>query len=511
MSRIKKTLAVLVVMVMVIAMVVPVAAYNAVEVPITGAGTGATFQTLHLIRPNVVTSTGWEFTNAEIATVFKSSFGIADDPSSDKDEQNAIWMLILNKDSTVSKAPSGISAANDEQFASALSGIATGTFTLTNSVKKVTVDQAGVYYIKGTETGYRYSPMAAFVSFGYSENGIPSSLVTEGVVAKKVKDDIEKSAVDKDKVTQIGQVEKFQITTDVPFLPLTDTNRCFKIIDKIDGAVYAVNSDEKVTVTVKIGTITTTANGEKTIDAPVYTGSFEGTVNETGDSFTVDLSTLLEDNTYANKGLLVEYQATVTKTKVGNHAYAGDGTNEGKDKYGSDSEDLFTGSLTLLKYGDNVEKKVLANAGFEVSINNGNALTFRQDTQKDKDDKEVPIPGQYTYDINGKITEVFTNADGTVTVKGLDIGTYHFTEKTAPEGYSINEAGKDITISLKEGVTEAASETDIVNGSDKLNDTKLNALPSTGGIGTTIFTVGGCLIMIAAAALFFINRRKASK
>nr|WP_289072475.1 LPXTG cell wall anchor domain-containing protein [uncultured Blautia sp.] len=42
-------------------------------------------------------------------------------------------------------------------------------------------------------------------------------------------------------------------------------------------------------------------------------------------------------------------------------------------------------------------------------------------------------------------------------------------------------------------------------------DTKLSSLPSTGGIGTTIFTIGGCLIMIVAAGLFFASRRKSAK
>lgn len=44
----------------------------------------------------------------------------------------------------------------------------------------------------------------------------------------------------------------------------------------------------------------------------------------------------------------------------------------------------------------------------------------------------------------------------------------------------------------------------------ELPNTNLSALPSTGGIGTIIFTVGGCLIMVVAAALYFANRRKAA-
>ena len=92
---------------------------------------------------------------------------------------------------------------------------------------------------------------------------------------------------------------------------------------------------------------------------------------------------------------------------------------------------------------------------------------------------------------------------GTVKVEGLNEGTYHFTETKAPAGYSINAEGVDATIeeSTEHNVSVATS----------INDTKLSALPSTGGIGTTIFTIGGCAIMIVAAGLFFATRRKTQK
>lgn len=90
-----------------------------------------------------------------------------------------------------------------------------------------------------------------------------------------------------------------------------------------------------------------------------------------------------------------------------------------------------------------------------------------------------------------------------MTVKGLDEGEYWFEETKAPEGYSINTNGATATI------TENKTQNVTVNAS--LTDSKLSALPSTGGIGTTIFTIAGCLIMVTAAGLFFASRKKANK
>ena len=120
--------------------------------------------------------------------------------------------------------------------------------------------------------------------------------------------------------------------------------------------------------------------------------------------------------------------------------------------------------------------------------------------------------GHYTYDPNGTITEVFTGPDGTLVLVGLDTGKYNFKETTAPEGYHIKNdpSGVDASAELKleDGKTEAEA---ILEASTELTNTKLSSLPSTGGIGTTIFTIGGCVIMIAAAGLFFASRKKENK
>ena len=189
--------------------------------------------------------------------------------------------------------------------------------------------------------------------------------------------------------------------------------------------------------------------------------------------------------------------------------------------------------------------------------NEGGAFT------KVKEDKTTPLAGATftlyrTYE-NGKLDDAFgsytTGDDGTIRFHGLgalekdaqgDVkenqsgtGAYYLKETEAPAPYTVNDTiykvevvdiirasatddtvtgytvkvsdpktGETIgttTFTVSSGKIQASGSTvNIVN-------TKIINLPSTGGIGTTIFTIGGCVIMIAAAFLFFANRRKSSR
>ena len=67
---------------------------------------------------------------------------------------------------------------------------------------------------------------------------------------------------------------------------------------------------------------------------------------------------------------------------------------------------------------------------------------------------------------------------------------------------SANEDEKETIISKDDATA--------IEGNASMADTKLANLPGTGGMGTTIFTIGGIVIMITAVGLFFANRRKNS-
>ena len=497
MSKMKKLLAMFLALAMVLGMSISTMAYDAIEIEINHKGSG-TFAKLQLIEADTTKDTGWDFTTDAIAKDYTDAFGITsgEQVPTEVQKQKAIWMLIGNqdeKDNTyIVTLPEGVSAAEDSQIAAALASVKAG-HTFTGHVANVTVDAPGVYYIDGVETNYVYSPMAAYVSFLYSANGVPSSLECGEVEAKKTPTTINKSVVDDDLVTEIGEIKTYKVTGTVPYIPMTDSGRTYYVTDTISGAEYVtakVGDDDKVVVTVKIGDeITNGAAGT------TYYGELTGAT-----SFTVNLDPVIANNTYANKDIEISYQAVVKDVKVSNTVNAGG--------FGSDSVTVYTGEITLTKYAadaDNTnltDNKKLAGATYKVYkkvvVNDDEVIKWATfDTTNYKFITWV--------DSEEGATPVVTGNDGTLKVQGLNLGTYYFKETVAPVGYSINEVDSVAKLALAVGATQA---TDTIVAGTNMIDTTLAHLPSTGGIGTTIFTVAGCGIMIAAAYLFFNSRRR---
>lgn len=490
MKKFKKIFAVLLTLAMVLGMSMTTFAATGtdnVDIPVNGAQNGTTYQHLQLIQANSATDTGWEFSTPAIANNFKSALSVADD-------QIAIWMLIKKQEPGNTNIPVDITEANENQVANAIKAVANTGYTLENGK---TVTKPGVYYIRANKPQYSYNPMAAYVSFGYNENGVASGLETEGVNAKGEPITTGKTSDEENKVTEIGRTETYYVSSLVPFVPLGDSEREYWVKDTITGAKYVTN-DNKVTLSVYYGkSVDDVKKGKLTADE-TFTAAVESTTN--GQKFAANLSSILENNTHANTPIVITYQAIVTDVTVGNDVFIGDGTNDGI--FGNASERLFTGKIKIVKKGEENPNPLLQGAGFIIS-----KTVINDDTTETTKYATFDTNNKFTGWVDTKVgaTEVFTGADGTLTVSGLDEGTYHITETTAPAGYSIRDGIADVTLKADGNATvELEAEREVL-------DTKLGALPSTGGIGTTIFTIGGCVIMIIAAGLFFASRRKSAK
>lgn len=482
MRKIRKVMALLLTLAMVMGMSLTVFAEPvgaSATITINHAGEKAKFNKVQIVQADPTTTTGWNIID-EYMDEFTSANAFVG-----MDEQRILEGMIF--EATDGKSGTEIQEF-DTKYAAALDAICAtieAPSATTGETSPLTVNAAGVYVIRGFEEDFTYGTMAAYIAFGpYDVNsGVPTGLVDTEVEAKRVPTHTEKVSDDSDKVVEIGRTVTYTVTSTVPYIAPTElASAQYWFQDTLQGADYVLSND-----TVSVQVSTTNGFSETFTAVPTNDGEEQ--------SIKINLSKILQNNAYANDQITITYQAIVTDTYTENDASMGNGEND--DSFGTDTEKLFTGEVTMTKYAEDGET-TLESAGFKVrKVGSDVDLTFIKTGD-----------GTYEYSPNGTITEVFTGEKGTVTLSGLDLGGYEFKETTAPEGYSINSETRVAVIELIKDKEMATSANDILDGETTITDTKLAELPGTGGIGTTIFTIGGCVIMIAAAGLYFASRRK---
>ena len=97
---------------------------------------------------------------------------------------------------------------------------------------------------------------------------------------------------------------------------------------------------------------------------------------------------------------------------------------------------------------------------------------------------------------------------------GLDVGDYELEEVESPKGYTLLTD----TIKFSIGDTQPDGKLDSATGAEietntgyaKINVTNKKGfnLPSTGGMGTYIFTIGGLVVMAGAVLLLVSSKKK---
>lgn len=179
--------------------------------------------------------------------------------------------------------------------------------------------------------------------------------------------------------------------------------------------------------------------------------------------------------------------------------------NTSLDKTPTSEACVYTYQLNNTKYhDDDTPGNELAGAGFRLY---SNEACHDEDEIKLKKNNDGTYSRDFSTGASG--VEMISDNKGQFNVKGLDAGTYYLKETNPPAGYGAC-ANKELVISATHDVNH-------VDLSGNLSTTIINkkaggiTLPSTGGIGTTIFYVVGGGLMVAAIVLLVTKKRMENK
>ncbi|MBR6939792.1 MAG: SpaH/EbpB family LPXTG-anchored major pilin [Clostridia bacterium] len=303
--------------------------------------------------------------------------------------------------------------------------------------------------------------------------------------------DVSTQAANGDAVSeQINQHIGFQIDSVVPDLLGYDTYT-YSVKDTMTEGLTPDNNVKvtiKTTELVPVTDYTVVYNGQETTVTIPY---------ETLKRFDADDAIAI---TYS---AMVNENAKVYPSKEGNQAEL---TYSTKVQDQTTSETTPPSTVSVYRFSLDIDKvnasgQALANAEFVLQDNDN--------------DSYIPVvldtaTGKYKVDVDGTAdaahATVKSDANGKIIIDGVLEGNYKLTETKAPTGYNLlkNSVVFNVTATYDNGVCTSVSgnTATIVNRAGGL-------LPTTGGIGTYIFTIGGALLMIGAVAYYVLKKRRA--
>lgn len=378
--------------------------------------------------------------------------------------------------------------------------------------KKATIGglTAGYYFVKDTGT------------IGADEIATKFLVKVVGDATVDIKADaptIEKKIVDNGDTNHtsvnIGDPVEFKLTAKVPDMANFDTYT-FTISDTLSSGL----TFDETSVVVNIGKKELVANTDYTL------GNLDASTNTFTVTFSKDqLAKYVVHETGAT--IVVTYKATLnanalTTDKESNKATleysnnpAGEGT--GTVKTPDVPVYIYDFDIEIAKYDgtngdtDADKAKKLSGATFILyKVKDGKNLYYVQ--ERDTTTKAVTC---VTWTENkDDATKFITDENGKTTFQGIAAGTYYLRETQAPAGYNSLKKDHKVEISAQYGTDGklTGSSATSTNGKQYIQTVEVPnkagaVLPSTGGIGTTIFYVLGSILALGAAVLLIAKKR----
>lgn len=318
-------------------------------------------------------------------------------------------------------------------------------------------------------------------------------------IEKKVK---ENDNWDTESNAKIGDRVEYQVT-----IHAKKGAENYVLTDTMDNGL-TFNND----IVVKAGTNNLELDKDYTVKTDGIKDTFELTFTKTY------LDSLTENTT----DIVVTYSATINEKAV---VAGAANKNTAKLKYGNNSETVpsqtntYTYKFDLVKI-DGTTKKLLSNVEFKLYeaatgsvdgeyVVSGEPIQFVKKGNTYRVAKDAMVEG---------VTDTIVTKDsGKVTIEGLDKKTYYLSETKPLDGY--NKPNGAFSVDLTSGnlvTTATIGKETVVKRTDAQNAIVIEnntgaVLPSTGGMGTTVFYVVGGGLMAVAVVLLVTKKRMENK
>ena len=224
-----------------------------------------------------------------------------------------------------------------------------------------------------------------------------------------------------------------------------------------------------------------------------------------GCTFEIVFAQAFCDTLKANDKIEISYTATVNENAV----VGGNGNpNESHLSYGDQNHPTTTPPSTTTTYTWKIDVLKYTMKGDE-EVKLADAVFTLSKSIDGTDPIALISEGNNVYRVakTGEtgITQITTDATGAFTIKGLDSDTYYLTEIAQPAGY--NKLADPIKVVIDDhGNVKYNND---YTGTVRVENKTGAELPSTGGVGTTVFyVVGGLMVLLAVVLL--VTRKKMS-
>ncbi|MBR3997556.1 MAG: SpaH/EbpB family LPXTG-anchored major pilin [Clostridia bacterium] len=185
------------------------------------------------------------------------------------------------------------------------------------------------------------------------------------------------------------------------------------------------------------------------------------------------------------------------------------------DKYDSVNKDMKLAGAEFAVYREATKEEIAEEANEEEIAEETTEEEIAEEANKDKfnttliEGKTLIRVSFYTdkkFEDLKLVDSVTTDEKGSAVIAGLADGTYYLVETKAPAGYNMLTTPIEFTI---DAVQEPGAEVEIAFQECELDveNSHGSVLPSTGGIGTTIFYCAGAVLAVGAFVLLITKKR----